>query len=341
MREHKKSHLGIMGWAMFLAGAMSLGSCSSDETLESIEPKAITFGSVSMENLSRATDPSYSTVSLDAFNVYGTVTGNQDPVTIFDGDEVSRPSGLTTGYDQTVAWDYVGTQYWLPDVDYTFMAIAANADSENVDVTKSEGIPTAIDFTLTDGSEDLLLSNTVNVETNASAQPTSGVNNAGCVPFTFTHLLSKVHFTFDGSATNVAKIEVTGHYGSGTYTIGAATPWGNQDLAATTSPLSFGGIDANDKTATTSQYARLIIPGEQTWTINLYELKNEQYVQIGNTLTLDYTAANDNRNNGGFIFAPNTQYNILVTVGSNITFTINPLEAWDNGGAEQNIPLNP
>ena len=316
MREHKKSHLGIMGWAMFLAGAMSLGSCSSDETLESMEPKAITFGSVSMENHSRAAvDPSYGDNKLiDGFQVWGTVKGNtKNTVNIFNGATIERGSAA-----YGAAWTQTSgsAQYWIPTADYTFMAVA-NAKS----VTTDAGIPAAIEFELTDGSKDLILSNTVNVKTDASAEPTTGVNNNKCVPFEFTHLLSKVHFTFDGSATNVAKIDVTGHYGSGTYNIGGNTPgWvvdEDDKVTASASALYFGGING-----TTSANARLIIPGEQTWTIKLYELKNEQYVQIGNTLTLDYTAANDNRNSGGFIFAPNTQYNINISLGVDMKLSV-------------------
>ena len=331
MREHKKSHLGIMGWAMFLAGAMSLGSCSSDETLESMEPKAITFGSVSMENHSRAAvDPSYGDNKLiDGFQVWGTVTGNAGTANIFNGATIERGSAA---YGAAWTQKSGSAQYWIPTADYTFMAIA-NA----TDVTADAGIPTAIEFDLTYGSEDLILSNTVNVKTDASAEPTTGVNNNKCVPFEFTHLLSKVHFTFDGSATNVAKIEVTGHYGSGTYNIGGENQgWGSQ--ATTTSQLSFGGI-VTDNNGTTSQYARLIIPGEQTWTIKLYELKNKQYVQIGNTLTLDYTAANDNRNSGGFIFAPNTQYNINISLGVDMNLSVS-VQDWEGVTIENNFANN-
>ena len=307
-----------MGWAMLLAGAMSLGSCSSDETLESIEREAITFGSVSMENLSRtAADPSYGDNKLiNGFQVWGTVKGNtNNTVNIFNGANVTRGDK-----DYGVAWACDETQYWIPNADYTFMAIA-NADPTKV--TKTNGIPTAIEFDLYDGSEDLILSNTVNVETNASAEPTTGVTNNKCVPFEFTHLLSKVHFTFDGSATNVAKIEVTGHNKSGKYTIGAATPWGSL-VTETTSPLSFGGIDG-----TTSANARLIIPGKQTWTIKLYEeLENSQYKQIGKSLTLDYTAANDGSTSGGFTFAPNTQYNINISLGVDMALAVE-VQDWE------------
>ena len=158
MREHKKSHLGIMGWAMFLAGAMSLGSCSSDETLESIEREAITFGNVTMENLSRAAyDPSYgqTTNLLDKFQVWGTVKGNTNTtVKIFNGAEITRgQEAYGAAWTQTTG----SAQYWIPSATYNFMAIANATDVDFGTENAPSDLPTDIDFTLTDGSTDLLL----------------------------------------------------------------------------------------------------------------------------------------------------------------------------------------
>ena len=323
MREHKKSHLGIMGWAMFLAGAMSLGSCSSDETLESMEPKAITFGSVSMENHSRAADdPSYGDNKLiNGFQVWGTVKGNtKNTVNIFNGATIERGSAA-----YGAAWTQTSgsAQYWIPTADYTFMAVA-NAKS----VTTDAGIPTAIEFELTDGSKDLILSNTVNVKTDASAEPTTGVNNNKCVPFEFTHLLSKVHFTFDGAA-DIHDIQITGHYGSGTYNIsGSSTPGWELDeddiVDDDDSALSFGGIDT-DNNGTTSELARLIIPGEQEWTIQLF---NSSGVQIGSDITLNYaTTHKGSTSTDGFTFEPNKQYNINISIGEEMALSVS-VQGW-------------
>lgn len=313
MREHKKSHLGIMGWAMFLAGAMSLGSCSSDETLDSIEREAITFGNVTMENLSRAAaDPSYNegTNPLGQFNVWGTVKGNtSNTAQIFNGASVTN--GYITDeendYGYGKIWTCDVTQYWIPDATYNFMAIA-NADPTKV--TKTNGIPTAIDFELTDGSKDLLL-----------AAPVTRTNDFKVVPFEFSHLLSKVHFTFDGSA-DIKDIKITGHYGSGTYNIGGNTPgWvvvENDKVTDTASALNFGGIDG-----TTSKLARLIIPGEQEWTIQLF---NSSGVKIGNDIKLNKATATGTNATGGFTFAPNTQYNINISLAVETSLTVNVLD---------------
>lgn len=331
MREHKKSHLGIMGWAMFLAGAMSLGSCSSDETLESIEREAITFGSVSMENLSRAAnDPSYgqTTNLLDKFQVWGTVKGNTNTtVKIFNGAEITREQA-TYG----AAWTQKSgsAQYWIPNAEYNFIAIANATDVNFGTENAPSDLPTDIDFTLTDGSTDLLLGGGLDASDNivfpktVTTDATATPNPAGPVAFTMTHLLSKVHFTFDSAPTNVAKIEVTGHYGSGTYNISNAT-WGSYSEGTA---LSFGGV-VTENSVTTSANACLIIPGKQTWTIKLYEkLENSQYKQIGKSLTLDYTAANDGSTSGGFTFAPNTQYNINISLGVDMALAVE-VQDWE------------
>ena len=332
MREHKKFSLGILGWAMFLTGAMSLGSCSSDETLESIEPKAITFGSVTLENSSRATDPSYGVSNpIDQFKVWGSVKGNTNAtVNVFSGATVSNQYLNDSDTDDNgygKAWTCDVAQYWIPSAEYNFMAIS-NATTVT---TGTAGMPTAINFELTDGSKDLLLSEKVTATTNGSATP-SGVNANGCVAFNMTHLLSKVHFTFDGSASDVKYIQVTGHYASGTYTIGADNPWGSQVLAAKTSPLSFGGI-ANDKT---SELARLIIPGKQTWAIKLLDSNNKE---ICDPITLNKGTATGTTDTEGFTFEPNTQYNINISLGIDMKLSVS-VQGWTGVEIHNNFADN-
>lgn len=314
MREHKKLHLGIIGWAMILTGAMSLGSCSSDETLDAIEPKAITFGSVTMENLSRAADPSYgqTTNPLDEFQVWGTVTGNAGTANIYSGATVTNTyvTDATKNYGYGQVWSCTQTQYWIPNATYHFMAIA-NATS----VTNTTGIPTAINYTA-DGTSDLLLGELATagiktVTTNASCEPTQNP-----VSFTMTHLLSKVHFTFDGSA-DIKAIQVTGHYGTGTYNIsGDTSGWVTTDTDKASTALSFGVLASDG----TSEHARLIIPGEQEWTINLLDANGDI---IGNSIILNNATATGNEAaEGGFTFEANKQYNIKITLDVKLSLSV-------------------
>lgn len=321
MREHKKSHIGMISWGMFLAGALSLGSCSSDETIDGIDMqgKAITFGSVTMENHSRAADPSYGDNKLiDGFQVWGTVKGNtNNTIQIFDGATVTRGNA-----EYGDAWACSETQYWIPNAEYNFMAIA-NATS----VTTDAGIPTAIQYTA-NGTTDLLLGELENKGIKTVTTDASGTPSQNPVAFIMTHLLSKVHFSFQngsGSAvtgTEITDIQVNGHYASGTYTIGAATPWGSPNEA--TSALGFGGLDADDQTATTSQYARLIIPGTQTWTVT-FKMNG---TEISKPLKLE-----------NYTFAPNTEYNIIVTLGIDLSLTV-AVQDWEGVEIQNNFSDN-
>ena len=334
MREHKKSHLGIMGWAMFLAGALSLGSCSSDETLETMEKKAIAFGNVSIENGSRAAeDPSYNgTKLLGQFNVWGTVKGNVNTVQIFDGATVTRGEAAYSS-----PWECSVTQYWIPNAIYNFMAIA-NADPANVTKNVTTGMPETITYNVDataipvlDGSKDLLLGEPVVVQTDEMAEPYENhVNENGCVAFIMSHLLSKVHFSFLSTSSlksiQISDIQVKGYYASGIYTIGADEPWDVQEEPTDENAfLNFGSAsNVNSTTAVESTYARLIIPGNQTWTISFLQDGEQK------STTLTHT------------FNPNTEYNIRITVegGSEITFVID-IEVFEKWGNKQDIPLNP
>ena len=326
MREHKKSRLGIISWAMVLTAALALGSCSSDETLDSIEPKAITFGGVTMENSSRAADPSYgqTTNLLDKFQVWGTVSGNAGTAKIFNGAEVTRGNAeYGDAWTQTTGQ----AQYWIPSATYNFMAIAnATNVAFGTDNAPSD-LPTAINFELTDGSKDLLLgeidADVTGIKT-VTTDPTATPTPAGPVAFNMSHLLSKVHFTFQNADANtsITDINVTGHFASGTYTIGNAT-WSNQVLAATTSPLSFGNCDATTNPVT-SQYARLIIPGTQTWNIT-FKLNGQTYNK-----PLELT---------NFTFAPNSEYNIVVTLGIDAELSVS-VQDWNGVTIQNNFSDN-
>lgn len=301
-----KLHLGMIGWGMFLAGALSLGSCSGDETLETMEKKAIAFGNVTMENLSRAAaDPSYSAKDIASFQVWGTVTGNAGSALIFDGATINKTA------DYGVAWTQVDgqPQYWIPGADYEFLAIVDGNKSGVTSITEEDGLgmPTTISYTA-DGETDLLCQKV--------SRPQN--SNENVVAFEFTHLLSKVHFTFqDGSGkpvnTTITNIQVTGHYASGTYTIGATNPWGTLTSAAEGESLNFGAatayVDAN--TPVTSADARLVIPGTQTWSISFSLNGSKQTLELK-----DQT------------FEANQAYNLIVTLGKSMTLQVIKVAEW-------------
>lgn len=271
MREQKNSHLGMIGWAMFLTGALSLGSCSSDDTIDAIQGEAISFGNAFVENSTRATDPSYgaNANAFTQFQVWGRVTSNTtgNSVNLYGGD-----GAIVTGNVGDDVWSCNEKEYWIPSATYNFMAIA------NASVSLTNGMPATISYTAdeynvytTDGSKDLLLAEVSTdgiktVETDNVAAP-----DESPVAFTFSHLLSKAVFTFTNTESStelkVSGIKMAGLKQKGIYTIsGENKGWSsNTDY---TSPLEFGGeVAIAAGQSGTSKNERLIIPGTYDITI--------------------------------------------------------------------------
>lgn len=327
MREHKNSHLGMIGWAMFLTGALSLGSCSGDETIDAIQGEAISFGNVFVENSTRAIDPSYGiNKPIESFHVWGTVTGNTgNTVNLYGGDGATVSKG-TAAYN--AAWSCTETEYWIPSATYNFMAIA-NATS----VSPENGMPTTISYTAdfadiptTDGSKDLLLAE---INENNVKKITTGVDaspNENPVAFTFSHLLSKAVFTFNNVDANadliVNKIRISGLNAKGTYTIGSG--WISDTEAGV---LNFGGSSVSANSSNTSDYERLIIPGTYTITITFTVKDNKG----GQDQNMSATIENQT-------FLPNNSYNFTADIKSGLTYIVFTIssEEWGSG-SDNNI----
>lgn len=323
----KKTLIAIMTTAALAA------SCNKAEVIE-VNRQAITFGEAFVDNATKAIDPSYGDNKLvDEFNVWGTVTGNTgNTLNLYNG---ARVFDATPTYG--VAYDCEQTEYWIPSATYDFVAIA-NATS----VGPATGIPATINYTV-DGTSDLLCAEPVEVKTDVSAAPTTGVNVNNCVAFTFKHLLSKVLFTFtnasDAKCTyKITNIAISGLTEKGTYTISNSS-WANDGTG--TKSLSFGNAtnetsesatDAQsitNATPVTSHFERLILPGEQDLTIAFTE---EFYYNGILMKTTDVTKTLTHT------FAANGAYNIAVTLksGAEITFTVGSMTGWD---ADTNISI--
>lgn len=297
MRVFKNSYANMVGWGMFLAAALSLGSCSSDETIDAIQGEAITFGNAFVENSTRATDPSYGAdKAIESFKVWGSVTGNTgNTVNVFNKATVTKGDAA-----YGAAWSCDQTQYWIPDATYKFMAIAHG------DVTTSSEnnyMPTTISYTA-DGSTDLLLGELTNkgiktVTTGGDAVPTTGVTEDKVVDFTMSHLLSKVVFTFNNTDTETAlkvkEIKLTGTSSSGIYTI-ATEVWSDTN---SNYELGFGNeVTIAKGSEGTSELERLIIPGTYNLGIsfkvndenNVAEEQEITYPEEGKTFSATFVA---------------------------------------------------
>jgi hypothetical protein len=170
----------------------------------------------------------------------------------------------------------------------------------------------------------------------------SAVANQGLVEFNFTHLLSKVGFTFTNGATanpaytfNVTSVSFTGHDTTGTYTISSGK-W-DDTVTKSANALSFGApgvvastaVDAS--TAVAAPTTHQIIPGEQTLNVTVtYDiLYNGTTMSTGVTATKELTHT----------FEKSNVYNIAVVLpapGNPIQFSVdetNGVDAWTDGGS--------
>lgn len=286
-------------------------SCSNDDII-SIDRQTIGFGNPFVENATRV---DYSTAMVNAFKVYGTVTGSGNTVELFSGADVTRGSAA-----YGAVWACNQTEYWVPNCTYAFQAV--------VDGTIADGkiAYTVGQDTDSDGVSDLLYA-TANVTTDASSTPSGDVATTDEKPvaFTFDHLLSKIGFSFENGAGGnysfeVTGITVTGHDADGAYTIDSAT-W-DDTYTPSSETLNFAD-------GATHQ----IIPGKQTLSIALtYDIlyKGTKISSVtSDPKSLEY------------IFVKNYYYNVVVTIpapGAEITFTLKEVNKWDEPSSEITIP---
>ena len=312
--------------------AATLASCSQDEVMEVAKGEAISFGTF-VENSSRATDPSYSTTTgkgtaLTQFNVYGTVNN----VNIFDGNLVTKGN---VGYG--TAWTQADgkLQYWIPGANYKFVGIVDGNESgvTSTATNSTTGMPETISYTA-DGKTDLLCA-TVQREENTDYT---------VVPFTFTHLLSKINFTVtnksaaaEGYSFVVKNIQFTGNV-KGKYDVVNAKWVANgfstgNTIVGNERTIIVQGKDETVKdivvatgvTSTELGTEVLFLPGTYAITFTVDILYNGTVIT-----TNDYPAEETTYS---YTLAQNTAYNfnVEVTVGNPIQFTATTMSDWVNG----------
>ncbi|MBR5865124.1 MAG: hypothetical protein IKY89_02510, partial [Alistipes sp.] len=235
-----------------------LVACNNEQTLVQKGNAPMEFAGAYVENATRADkafDPSTTTSSLTAFDVWGFM--DEPSGVVFEGEDVTGEQGNFT---------YTNTQYWLPEHQYYFAALAPmnsanwrlNTEAANV---YGAGI---VDFVNVDGTEDLIY---------ASAHVSTTGKQVGDamdkVMFQFHHLLSKVKFSFtNGFANDNAYIDVKNVRmvvpQAGSINLAQADWWStNQwNLTDATTTLAFGDACAKTGRGGVQQVAneRLTIP---------------------------------------------------------------------------------
>ena len=303
-----------------LAAVVALAACSKEQTVVADRGDAIGFDSF-IENATRVTGSEFTTV--DSFQVWGTVKGNamNSPMSLYNGALVERNNAV-----DGAAFKCSQTEYWLPSAEYNFVALAGHNG-----VTLANDMPETISYTA-NGTTDLIYTKEgETVTTNPQSVP-SGVNGNGCVAFTFNHLLSKVYFKFTNTSANslctyeISDIKIAGAKKEGTYSI-TDSKW--TSVSGTAAALNFGttgttAIEQNGEA--TSDFARLLLPGEnQNLTVSFKQKFYFNGQLMSETpddqpITKPLTAT----------FAPNGAYviNVNLQAGSPITFTLDKLEGW-------------
>ena len=311
--------------------AMSLVACLQEEVVTVPQTDAITFEGAYVNVATRAAvDPSTTTASIAGFDVWAFM--NEWDGTVLTDEDITRTSS---------GWTYANTQYWTPNNQYYFAALAP-MNSANVTETLATSNETAklglgeIAFTNVDGSEDLLYAATT---VTAPDYDQLKLNNMPPVKFEFSHLLSKVKFTFtngfktDNAYVEIEDIKMTAPK-SGTIDLAVANWWDNDDWALGTESfeLEFGNV-AKLAMGTDDECAqeRLTIPAEAD---QVYDITFTVKLYMGNQLALETVKTSTVT---GVAFEMGKAYNLTAEINPNnlelpsIEFDV-IVKEWDEAG---------
>ena len=237
-------------------------ACNTAEIVDLPQNPQINFANAFVQNATRAdvaADPSTKTADLAAFNVWGFMDEPAGQVFV---EELVTKSGNT--------WGYTNTQYWVAGHTYYFAALA-NYTNATVDTTGANllGLGTVtFDNAAAKGAEDLLYAATSVDAQNAIPESP--------VALTFSHLLSKVKFSFINGFTNelatidVKNVQITNAPAVGTINLAVENWWDNDDWTVSGSTtLNFGDVCEKLAINAKQECANecLTIPAAQDYTI--------------------------------------------------------------------------
>lgn len=276
-----------------LAAVALTTACNKAEVIDVVGTPAIQFENAFVNNATRAAvDPSTTTASIEKFSVWGYMDNRTGE--IFTEEIVSKTGS---------AWTYTNTQYWLPKHTYYFAALSATYNGtalKDVTVTPNRDENAGhyglgvVDFVNADGTNDLLYAS-------AMQDVAEGADLAQLpkVGLSFSHLLSKVKFTFTNGFENAnSKLKITGLTmtapKSGTIDLNVENWWDNDDwkLGQDEVTLAFGNVNKGEKIASTaaveSDNERLTIPAAATqeYVVKFHvQLYNGEVLAVENDIT--------------------------------------------------------
>ena len=278
-------------------------ACNNEEPVRLQEQSLITFEDSFVEAKTRAEDPSITTGTINAFDVWGFI--NQPSGVVFNQERVTKSEE---------GWGYKNLQYWMPEKPYYFHAVAP-VDDANIVVDKTnmdtKGLGT-ISFTNVDGTTDLLYASK-----HVSTVGVDVINNAPSVELKFMHLLSKIKFTFTNGFPNgntslkVTDIKITNAPAKGSIAVNKE----REDFEWTlvqgeTTELAFGDVALAALASDECAAERLTIPADanRTYTIT-FKLELFYGNQLAGESTKELTLEKQE-------FAIGKNYNIKATINS-------------------------
>lgn len=303
-------------------------ACNNEEPVRLQEQSLITFEDSFVEAKTRAEDPSITTGTIDAFDVWGFI--NQPSGLVFDAERVTKSED---------GWGYKNLQYWMPEKPYYFHAVAP-VDNANIVVDTKEmdtdGLGT-ISFTNVDGTTDLIYASK-----HVSTVGIDVFNNPPTVELKFMHLLSKIKFTFtngfpnENTSLKVTDIKITDAPAKGSVDVNKERENFSWTLVqGETTELAFGDVNGAVESGKSNDCAfeRLTIPADAT---RNYEI----------TFTLELFYGNQSAGKNDKVvtlenqeFAIGKNYNIKATINHEnfynealkpIEFTVE-VEPWKEG----------
>lgn len=272
-----KKSLFMMGVA-----AMALASCTQNEVLNVADSRAIGFDAF-VGKSTRVTED----VTLDklqSFELYGWRSGTDGDKQIFANQEVTNSNGSCT---------YSPLQYWEAGYTYNFEAIAPKHDGTKVNFTAAKDGGT-INFT-NDGITDLIYAKATEVtmgETISDAPSPVSLN--------FSHLLSRVRFTFvNGFPSNAAakitvnNVKITNAYASASIApaTGDWSSYGNTDYEITFPSTGVADVEGTNSAATEHMYLIPHTNPSYTLTFDVVLDQNDATSTYSHTATITTTMA--------------------------------------------------
>lgn len=284
-------------FAVLCAGAL-IGCAKEDVT--TTPQVAVTFADafVDVQGVrTKVADPSITTGTIDAFKVWGFM--DQKGGVMFDGELVSKVNGV---------WTYANQQFWTPNHTYFFGALAPVVNSNwTLDCSNANehGLG-LVSFTNLEGTEDLLYASTSVNTPDIDKLLAEGMDT---VKFTFSHLLSKLKFTFINGFTTpnvtmkVSEIKMTVPKAA-TIDLAVENWWDGDDWkfnGTETTTLDFADVPVLDITQqAASANERLTIPADKSasydisFKVNIY-VGDQPAMEVVKTATLTGVAFNMGR----------------------------------------------